>query len=277
MRDLITVGVALAFVASSALAEPSVVIRGVAARVAIIPQARRDIRISILKINHKTPIRIRRSGGRLLVTGDVSRQVHSCGSPGAIGSVSIKSRGVIPFADLPQMVIYTPRDVRLLAGDAVFGVIGRSDSVDFTNLGCGTWRIANVRGRLRVDQAGSGVTRAGAAGSGDLAVAGSGLIAAQALGQGLIAVSSGSGDIHVARLSSGPADVRIAGTGNVTIDQGRVGAMAASIAGSGDVKMGGMAQSLVATVTGSGNVMVAKVTGGVKGQAFGAGKIRVGR
>jgi hypothetical protein len=277
MRDLITVGVALAFAAGVAQAEPSVEIRGVAARVAIIPQARRDVRIAILKVNHKTPIRVRRSGSRLLVTGDVSRQIHSCGGPGAVGAVSIKSRGVIAFADLPQLVIYTPRNVRLLAGDAVFGVIGRSDSVDFTNLGCGTWRIANVRGRLRVDQAGSGVTRAGTAGSGDLAVAGSGLIATQALGQGLMAVSSGSGDITVARVSSGAADVRIAGTGNVTIDQGHVGPLTASIAGSGDVRMGGVAQSLVATVTGSGNVVVAKVTGEVKGQAFGAGKIKVGR
>jgi hypothetical protein len=71
-------------------------------------------------------------------------------------------------------------------------------------------------------------------------------------------------------------DARIAGTGNINIARGRVGAMTASIAGSGDVKMGGVAQTLKAEVTGTGDVLVAHVAGTVTRQTFGAGEVKTG-
>jgi hypothetical protein len=276
MRDLMIVGVALALSAGLAQAEPQVLIRGAAARVAVVPQARRDIQVVVLQANPRLPLKIRRLGSRVQILGDVSRQVHNCGTSTTPDTISVRGRGLIPVSALPRLVIFTPLDVRLQAGDAVFGVMGRSASVDFTNLGCGHWVIANVRGRLRVDQAGAGETRTGGAASGDLAVAGSGHIRTHRLGHGLMAVSSGSGDIDVAEVASGPVDARIAGTGNINIARGRVGAMTASIAGSGDVKMGGVAQTLKAEVTGTGDVLVAHVAGTVTRQTFGAGEVKTG-
>jgi hypothetical protein len=173
MRDLMIVGVALALSAGLAQAEPQVLIRGAAARVAVVPQARRDIQVVVLQANPRLPLKIRRLGSRVQILGDVSRQVHNCGTSTTPDTISVRGRGLIPVSALPRLVIFTPLDVRLQAGDAVFGVMGRSASVDFTNLGCGHWVIANVRGRLRVDQAGAGETRTGGAASGDLAVAGS--------------------------------------------------------------------------------------------------------
>jgi len=276
MRDLMMAGVALALVAGVAQAEPQVLIRGAAARVAVVPQARRDIQVVVLQSNSHLPLKIRRQGSRVEILGDVSRQIHNCGTSTTPGAISVRGRGLIAVSALPRLVIFTPMDVRLQAGDAVFGVMGRSASVDFTNMGCGDWAIANARGRLRVDQAGAGETRTGGAASGDLAVAGSGHITTHRLAHGLMAVSSGSGDIDVAEVGSGPVDARIAGTGNITIARGRVGAMTASIAGSGDVKMGGVAQSLKAEVTGTGDVLVAHVAGTVTRQTFGAGEVKAG-
>jgi hypothetical protein len=257
--------------ARGAQAANALEIRGAAMRVAIVPERRPDVRVIVLHTNPRLPIRVRSAGGRIVITGDVSRRVRACGAH----SISLWSRGDVAYDALPFVVVRTPLAVRVSAGDAVFGVIGRSASVDFTNKGCGNWTIANTSGRLRLDQAGSGESRAGSAASGDLSVAGSGRIAVLSLGDGMIAVSSGSGDIGVEQVS-GPMDVRIAGTGDVTVAAGDVTHMDASIAGSGDIRMDGVVQSLNGSVTGSGDVVVKHVTGPVIRRVFGTGSVRVG-
>ncbi|HEX4740789.1 MAG TPA: DUF2807 domain-containing protein [Caulobacteraceae bacterium] len=256
--------------ARGAQAASALEIRGAAMRVAIVPERRPDVRVVVLRTNPRLPIRIRAAGGRIIITGDVSRRVRACGQHG----IDLWGRGDVAYDALPFVVVRTPLAVRVSAGDAVFGVIGRSASVDFTNKGCGNWTIANTRGRLRLDQAGAGESRAGSAGSGDLSVAGSGRIAVLSLGKGMMAVSSGSGDIAVDQ-ASGTMDVRIAGTGDVTVAAGAVTHMEASIAGSGNIHMEGVAQSLNASVTGSGDVLVKHVTGPVTRRVFGPGSIRV--
>jgi hypothetical protein len=237
------------------------------------------VSIFILHSNPRLPMRVRTLGGRVVVTGDVNRRVRGCqgareGAAGG-GGVDLWGRGRIPYAALPYLVVRTPMDVHVSVGDAVYGVIGRSVSVDFTNQGCGDWIIANVRSRLRLDQAGAGYTRAGTAGGGDLSVAGSGRVSTRALSGPLTAVSSGSGNIDVAAVS-GSVDVRVAGTGDVDIAGGHASHMEVSIAGSGDVRMRGQAQSLTASVTGSGDVEVARVTGPVIRRVFGPGEVRIG-
>jgi Putative auto-transporter adhesin, head GIN domain len=257
--------------AGTAAAATALQVRGAAARVAIIPESRPDVRVVVLRTNPRLPLRIHSAGGRILITGDVSRRVRGCGPHG----VSLWGRGDVAYGDLPFVVVRTPLAVRVWAGDAVFGVIGRSSSVDLTNQGCGNWTIANVRGRLRLDQAGAGESRAGSAAAADLSVAGSGRIVARSLPGGMMAVSSGSGDINVGEVF-GPVDVRIGGTGGVTVAGGRASHMDASIAGSGDIRMGGSAESLTASVTGSGDVVVSHVTGPVIRRVFGSGEVRVG-
>jgi hypothetical protein len=232
-----TIVLALAL-AGAARSAPSLQIRGAAARVTIVPERRSDVQVLILRANPRLPLKVSAAGGHVLVTGDVNRRVRGCGGPGQALGVDLWGRGQIAWDALPVLVVRTPPDVRVSVGDAVFGAIGRSASVDFTNQGCGDWAIANVRGRLRLDQAGAGVSRAGGAAAADLSVAGSGRIATRAIGGGLTAVSSGSGDIEVGAVS-GPVDVRVAGTGDVTILGGRATHMDVSIAGSGNVHMGG--------------------------------------
>jgi hypothetical protein len=270
-----TIVLALAL-AGAARAAPSLQIRGAAARVTIVPERRSDVQVLILRANSRLPLRVRASGGHVQITGDVNRRVRACGGPGQAMGVDLWGRGPIAWNALPVLVVRMPPDVRVSVGDAVFGAIGRSASVDFTNQGCGDWAIANVRGRLRLDQAGAGVSRAGVATSADLSVAGSGRIATRAIAGGLTAVSSGSGDIQVGGIS-GPVDVRVAGTGDISILGGRATHMEVSIAGSGDVRMSGSAQTLTAAVTGSGEVVAAHVAGKVVRRVFGPGAVRIGR
>ena len=169
---LLAVGVIA--VAQVAVAAPSVQVRGAAARVTIIPEARRDIAVSLTHADPRLPIRITKLGDRIFITGDVGHRVHGCRTSAGRRAVAIWGRGAIPYEELPAIVIRAPLAVRLSAGEAVFGEIGRSASVDFTNQGCGDWTIADVQGRLRLNQAGAGDARTGSAGPSDLSVAGSG-------------------------------------------------------------------------------------------------------
>jgi hypothetical protein len=272
---LAAMGAALA--ASGGLeAATTVQIRGAAARVVVIPQARSDVAVSVLRRSAKLPLKVRVFAGHVFITGDVRHRIRGCPAAGGHRGVEIRGRGVIPYDDLPQLLIRTPFDVRIFAGEAVFGDIGRSASLELINQGCGGWTIANVAGHLRLDQAGSGQTRTGEAASADLSVAGSGSINTQAIHGPVSAVSSGAGDITAASIE-GSLDVRIAGSGVVRAKDGRVSTMTASIAGSGGVHFGGVAQSLRVSIAGSGGVSVARVTGAVAKRVFGSGKVSVGR
>jgi hypothetical protein len=278
MRPWLAVGV-MGIASAAAVAgraAPAVEIRGAAARVTIIPRAQATIDATLVHADARLPIRIRRVGDRLYVTGDVGRQIRSCAVAGGARGVSVWGRGMIAYDQLPQLVIRAPMAVRIIAGEAVFGEIGKSASVDFTNLGCGDWVIADVQGRLRLNQAGSGALRTGSAGSSDLSVAATGGVSTGDIRGGLKAVSSGSGNIAVAQVS-GPVDARVAGSGDIDLAGGAVGAMTVSIAGSGAVRLRGTAQSLKVSIAGSGDVTVTRVVGTVSKQVFGPGAVRVGR
>jgi hypothetical protein len=277
MRPRLILGaasVALAAVTSAA-ATPSVEIRGAAARVEVIPEARGDILVTLVHADPRLPIRIRRLGDRVFVLGDVAHRIRGCGGPHGGASVAVAGRGSIAYDQLPHLVIRTPLAVRLLAGEAVFGSIGRSASVDFTNQGCGDWTLANVAGRLRLNQAGAGAARAGAAGSSDLSVVGAGGISVGQIRSGLTAVSSGAGDIAVGGVY-GRLDARVGGSGNIDLASGSVGDMTVSIAGSGAVRFHGAARTLRVAIAGTGDVRVETVTGKVTRQVFGAGRVRIG-
>ena len=250
MRIAIAAGLA-AMIGGGASAAPGLQIRGAVARVVVVPEARSNVVVTILKTNPRLPLRVKRFGDQVIVDGDVGGRAHVCHSFLGHPSVGVWGRGDIRYRDMPQIVVHAPMDVRLSAGEAVFGSIGRSDSLTFTNKGCGDWTIGNVRGKLRLSEAGSGDTRSGTAGSADLSVAGSGDVSTQAVSAGATAVSTGSGDISLASVG-GPFNIRIAGSGNVKARGGEVSTLTASIAGSGDVRFGGVAQTLNAQIAGSG-------------------------
>jgi hypothetical protein len=277
MRSLIALATAVAAVvaAAPAVAAPAVEIRHAAARVTVIAEARSDIEVTVIKANPRLPLRVTRLGGDVIVDGGLLMRPHGCHFAFGKPSVMIWGLGDVGYDDLPQLVIRTPMDVRVEAGDAVFGAVGRSNTLDLDNSGCGDWVVANVAGAMHIAVSGSGDVRAGSAGPTELRISGSGNITTRDVRGGLNAATSGSGDIDAASIA-GPIRARISGSGDVRVRRGVASDMDVSVAGSGDISFGGVAETLEASVAGSGDVSVAKVTGSVSRHVAGSGEVRIG-
>lgn len=278
MRGAIGLGlVAAASVASgAALASPSIEIRNAVARVTIIPEARNDVAVSVVRANPREPIRISRFGDTVVVDGGLGWRSINChhffGRPAAY----VWGVGNFGYDDMPQILVRTPLQTRVGAGGAVFGSIGAGAGVDLANSGCGDWTVADQNGPLRLSMSGSGDVRAGTVTAADVRISGSSDVYVRAARGGLTAAVSGSGDINAATVN-GPLRVRVGGSGDVKVHDGAVTDMNVSVAGSGDVRFGGVAQSLLANVAGSGDVSAARVTGQVTKHIAGSGDVSVGR
>jgi hypothetical protein len=277
MRRLIVSIAALGATAVASGAQAaSVEIRDAVARVVVSPESRADVVVEVLTRNGRLPLEIRQAGDRVIVDGGLSRRIMNCSSRGGRTRVEVRGVGDIAYADMPQILIRTPRQVEIASDGAVFGEVGRAASVDLSNAGCGDWLLANVAGRMSVRQVGSGDTRAGAAGEADLQVAGAGDIVTKAIEGRLSIKVAGSGDVLVERVT-GPMSVQVAGSGDVKVLSGQAAAMDVTIAGSGDVDFGGDAASLSAKVMGSGDVRARSVRGAVSKTVMGSGDVIVGR
>jgi len=266
------------FWAASAVAapfSPVVEIQSAAAQVVVSPEPRSDILVEVVKANPRLPLRIWRFAGHTYVDGGLNLRLRGCGQRAGQPYANIAGLGEVSVDALPQIVVHTPLDARVAAGGAVWGKVGRSQNLDFANAGCGDWELANVRGKLKVKQAGSGVTRTGQAGAAELFVAGSGSIVTREVAGPVTAMNFGAGDIDVAALN-GAFEARIAGAGRVRVAAGHASAMRASIAGSGGIALDGVADSLKASVTGSGDIRVTRVTGPVSKAIIGSGDVRIG-
>jgi hypothetical protein len=268
------VAAALSAVAGAASAQ-SVEVKDAVARVTVIPEGRSDIKVEFLSNNPRLPMQVRTFGGKTIVDGDLGRRIRNCRGSGERTMVEVRGVGDIGWRDMPQVVIRTPRDAKVEVGGAVFGSVGRSASLELGNAGCGDWTVANVEGRLRISQAGSGDTRAGGAAEAKVRTAGSGDVAMADVHGPLEVEIAGSGDVNVGAIS-GTLDVRVAGSGDVKVAGGHANAMNVSIAGSGDVSFGGTADSLKARIMGSGDVHAREVRGPISKMVMGSGGVSVG-
>lgn len=279
MRALTTLAVlAIATTAAgAAAAAPSVKIKDAVARVVIIPENRADVKVEFLTTNASLPLSVRQEGEQVVIDGDLRMsRINGCNSRNGKTSVRVRGVGEVAYENIPQVAIRTPMDVRVGAGGAVFGDIGRSDSVELGNAGCGNWTIANTRGKLEVSQAGSGDTRTGSASSAEISIAGSGDVSTQAIAGDLEANIAGSGDVSAASIG-GKLEGNIAGSGDIMVAGGRSRAVEVSVMGSGDVTFNGEAGEVELSVMGSGDVKIAKVTGPVKKHVAGSGDVIIGQ
>lgn len=263
-----------AFVAGAAQAA-EVEIRDAVARVTVVPEDRADIRVEVVRPNASLPLSVRTVGGRTVVDGRLERKIRSCRGGAGKSAVTVRGVGQIGWNEMPQVLIHTPRDVKLDASGAVFGTVGRSARLELENAGCGDWTIANVEGPARISQAGSGDTQMGSSGALKIRVAGSGDVAAADVRGGLDIDIAGSGSAG-ARSLSGPLEVSLAGSGDVSVAGGRATAMRVSVAGSGDVDFRGVADSLRVRIAGSGDVHAGAVKGEISKTIMGSGAVRIG-
>lgn len=273
--NLMLIAATAACAAAGAASAASVEVKDAVARVTVIPESRGDVKVEFLSTNPRLPLRVRSMGGRTIVDGNVGRRIHSCRGRGESVRVQVRGVGEVGWRDMPQVVIRMPRDAKVDANGAVFGAVGRSASLELGNEGCGDWTVANVDGRLRLSQAGSGDARTGSAGEAHIQVAGSGDVWTADVRGPLSVKIAGSGNVTVGSVS-GPLDVRAAGSGDVKVAGGHATTMSVAIAGSGDVDFGGVADSLKARIAGSGDVHAREVRGPINKAVMGSGGVTVG-
>jgi hypothetical protein len=268
---------AIASLAAGAVqAAPSVEIRHAVARVTIVPEARSDVAVFVTRTNPRLPLRITRQGDTVVVDGGLGWRNINCRNLFGRPAASVWGIGDIRYDDMPQVVVRMPLHAAAAAGGAVFGAVGPGAGLDLANSGCGDWKVADQNGPLRVSVSGSGDVRAGTVGAADVHISGSADVYVRAAREGLTGAVSGSGDVNAVEVN-GPLRVRVAGSGDVRVRGGAVTDMTVSVAGSGDVHFGGVAQSLQANVAGSGDVSAARVTGPVSKHVAGSGEVSVGR
>jgi hypothetical protein len=272
---LMLIAATAACAAAGAASAASVEVKDAVARVTVIPENREDVKVEFLSTNPRLPLQIRSFGGKTIVDGDMGRRIRECHGRNESVRVDVRGVGAVAWRDMPQVVIRTPRDAHIEAGGAVFGSVGRSASLELGNAGCGDWTVANVDGRLRLSQAGSGDTRTGSAGEAKIHVAGSGDVWSADVRGPLSVEIAGSGNVSVGSVS-GPLDVHVAGSGDVKVAGGHATTMNVAIAGSGDVDFGGVADSLKARIAGSGDVHARAVRGPISKAVMGSGGVTVG-
>jgi hypothetical protein len=279
---ILTAVAAMLATAGAAQAAPGVVIKNAAVRVVVIPEARGDVEAVVARADPALPLSIRKEGDRVIVDGGLGSRMRwfgpgvgpRCGRSANHDRVRVDGRWWDVDA-LPQVIVRAPLDAEVGARGAVFGSVGRSDSLTLSNAGCGDWTVANVKGALKINDAGSGDVRAGAAGALTVHSAGSGDVSARSAAGPVEIKIAGSGDTAVGQ-ANGSLDVSIAGSGDVHVTGGQVSTMTVQIAGSGDVDLGGSAQSLDVSIAGSGDVRVGQVSGPVHRRVMGSGSVQIG-
>jgi hypothetical protein len=261
--------------ATAAAAEPGFEIREAVARVTVVPEDRADVAAEVVRGNDKFPLSVSRMGDQVIVDGHLGWRSINCHSTFGRRQVTVLGLGTVDDANMPQVVVHTPRQVSVKAGGAVFGSIGRGAGVTLTNSGCGDWSVANQTGALHVSLAGSGDVHAGAAARTEISLSGSSDVFMRAAHGGLTARISGSGDVTADEVD-GPLHANVTGAGDVKVHGGAVSDMKVAVAGSGDVRFGGVAGSLDASIAGSGYISAARVTGSVTKHIAGSGEVSVG-
>lgn len=276
-------------VPAQAKASPEVEIRNAVARVVVIVEDRADVAVEVTQGSTRLPaLQVRRRGDEIQIDGGLGGRrfndaIRNCRSgpadarqPGDGASVEVRDLGRINVSDAPLIIVRSPRDVKVSAGSAVFGAVGRgARSVELSNGGCGDWVLANTDGSLDLSLGGSGDIRTGTSRSLDASLGGSGTIRAGATGD-LDLSLGGSGQAWVAGVN-GEVDIAIGGSGEVSIPRGRAQTFEVAIGGSGDIDFGGTAGDVSVAIAGSGDIRIAEVTGTVSRSIVGSGDIRIGR
>jgi len=278
MRALTTLAVLAAAVsaAGAAQAAPSVKIKDAVARVVVIPENRADVKVEFLTTNASLPLDVRKDGDETVIDGNLRmNRINGCNNRDGKPSVRVRGVGEVSYDNFPQIAVRVPMDVKVKAGGAVFGDIGRSNSVELSNGGCGDWMVANTKGELKLNQAGSGDAKAGTSASADINLAGSGDVSIQAIGGDLEVNIAGSGNVTAASIA-GKLDGNIAGSGDITVAGGRARSVDVNVMGSGNVDFNGEADSVDVSVAGSGDVRITRVNGPVKKHVAGSGDVIIG-
>jgi hypothetical protein len=253
----------------------SLEIRDAVARVTIVPEARSDIRVEVIRPNGDLPLSLETRGDRTVLDGGLAHRIRSCHGEGEKVRVSVRGVGQVGWDEMPEVVVHAPREVAIETNGAIQGVIGRSASLDLHNSGCSGWTIADVAGDAAIHESGAGSVRMGAAERLAIRVSGAANIHAVQARDGLDAQLSGAGGVRVDWVQ-GPVEARVSGVGRVKVADGRASTLRASVSGLGAVEFGGEADALDASISGLGSIRVKAVDGPISKSVSGGGHISIG-
>jgi hypothetical protein len=262
--------------AAGSASAASLDIRNAAVRVVVIPEARSDVNVTVLKTNPRLPLKVVNGfPGQVIVDGGrwgwLGLQPIWCEAGGAVHVAGV---GRFANADLPQILVRVPLDAQVSAGGGVFGAVSAANQLDLDVSGCGEWVVGNVHGRLSVHSSSSSTVRTGSAGQMALQVSGSGDVVTRTAANGLDADVSGSGAISV-EAASGPVRLQGSGNGGITVGGGKASSLDAHVSGSGDLAFNGTAEDLRANLSGSGRISTGPVTRSLDAGISGSGDMAV--
>lgn len=267
--------------ANAALAGPSVQIKDAAVRVEVIPEARGDVAVEIVSSNPRLPLKTSGANGDTVIDGGLASdaqgdRVQGCPASGGERVLDIRGVGPVKWADLPQVRLRVPMATQVAANGAVYGRIGKAESVSLNLAGCGDWALGDVKGALAFNQAGSGETQAGDVGSLEAHIADSGRLSVHGVAGDLKTYIAGSGEVRADSVGH-KFEAHIAGRGAASVASGRVDEVEVSILGPGHAEFNGVAGRVSAAVTGKGVIRVAKAEGAVSQAVAGGGQVIIGR
>jgi hypothetical protein len=171
MKALLLAAAAIGLCAFAPRSGPATVrLDNVAARVTVIPEARRDVVVEIRRGASRLPAPVLRADrDRVVISGRLPRGAFKdclkLGRDASNGKVRLRGYKDVPVKALPQIVLRTPLDVNVVAHGAVVGQIGRAKSVKLVHKRCGAWTVADVSGHLDLAVQGRGDVYTGSAGS----------------------------------------------------------------------------------------------------------------
>ena len=230
---------AATFAAAGTARAEGVLVRDAVARVQVIPEARGDVSITVTPGRKPLPtVRIFREGDRTVVDGGLAHRIRGCGWNGF---------------SLGSMVFHHGDEGGDRGGDR--GGHERANVAGIGAVGPQDMPLITIRMPLDAHVAADGAVygRVGTTRSLDLAVA-------------------GCGDWSVEDVS-GPLDVRISGSGDVS--GGRAGTLRAALSGSGDLKLARVDGEAEIATSGSSDVHLA-TAGPLSIRVGGSSDIRVG-
>ncbi len=288
LKRVMGLALAAALLAGASAHAASLDLKHIVAKVVVAPEARSDISVTVIKANPKLPLRVHTQADGVTVVDGGERDwwpmmfgghISECrvGPDGT--SVHVAGVGDFSESELPQLLVRVPLNAKVSSSGAIVGSLPAADTLDLSIAGCDTWTIGDIKGRMRLSEAGKGRIRTGALGSADVSIAGTATVTTRAIADELKVSIGGSGDLY-ASSASGQINASIAGSGRVRVDGGHVGSLRGSIAGSGDLIFEGAADRVKISVAGRGTVHVAHVAGMVgplNQSIMGVGEIDEGR
>jgi hypothetical protein len=251
-------------------------LRDVAGIVRITPENRTDIAIAIANPGPLNTPDVRLRGNRLLVDGELRRQIRSCRVRGQDFEVQTARNGRLNGRQLPVIDVRVPQNAVVAVGGAVRLHMAPSQSARVRLEGCGDADIERVEDDADIAVSGSPDLRLYEAGVATISVAGAGDVTLGVVRDGLTVSIAGAGDLNVTR-ADGPTSIAVQGAGDVTIRDGHATTLSVAIAGAGDVVHNGSADRLDVAILGIGDVRVRRVDGQVTRRVLGGGDVIIGR